>query len=203
METGTIYTVGYTSFPNINDFIGILKRNGINVLIDVRSNPHSAYYDAFDKEKIEKALQNYGIFYRNYSREFGARQENQTFYKNGQLSFEDFAKSEQFLEGVNKIKKTLEKGYTPAFMCAEKIPMTCHRAILVSRAFSDAGYDVEHILANGDKQSQQEMEQQMVDCFFPDREQISLFEEPKTMEEYINEAYRYQNEKIGFLEENL
>jgi len=38
----TIYTIGYSGFV-IDDFIQILKKYKISVVIDVRSNPYSQY----------------------------------------------------------------------------------------------------------------------------------------------------------------
>ena len=46
MEQDTIYTIGYSGFQ-VEDFISTLKKNGVNALIDVRSEPHSAYHHDF------------------------------------------------------------------------------------------------------------------------------------------------------------
>ena len=67
--------------------------------MDVRSSPYSSYYDAYNKENIEVALKKAGIYYRNYAREFGARQENPDFYTNGILDFRKFTNSQQFADG--------------------------------------------------------------------------------------------------------
>ena len=77
---GKVYTIGYSGFPEIDEFIAILQSFKINVLIDVRSSPYSSYYDAYNKENIEATLKKAGIYYRNYAREFGARQEKCTCY---------------------------------------------------------------------------------------------------------------------------
>ena len=39
----TIYTIGYAGF-SVPEFIETLHANNINVVVDVRSSPHSAYY---------------------------------------------------------------------------------------------------------------------------------------------------------------
>lgn len=41
------------------------------------------------------------IFYRNYNREFGARQEDKMYYPNGYLDFFMFTRSRMFIEGIN------------------------------------------------------------------------------------------------------
>ena len=83
-----IYTVGYTSFP-IDEFIRVLRERGIGCLIDVRSTPRSSYYTDFDAPLLKETLRENGILYRNYAREFGARQEDPSLYPNGYLDFEN------------------------------------------------------------------------------------------------------------------
>ena len=43
-----IYTIGYSAFANIDDFLNQLKEHHINVLIDVRSVPvASEFYQMY------------------------------------------------------------------------------------------------------------------------------------------------------------
>lgn len=69
----TVFTIGYSGFQ-LNDFVKILKDNGILLVIDVRSLPYSQHYADFNKENISKILKSSKIYYRNYASEFGARQ---------------------------------------------------------------------------------------------------------------------------------
>lgn len=130
-----LYTIGYSGFPDMEDFLDCLKRAGIRLLIDVRSTPYSQYHQQYDKPAISEVLKKNGIQYRNYSREFGARQEDKSFHRNGRLDFGIFVQSPQFLEGVKKVHSAIRLGYTPVLMCAEKEPATCHRAIMIARFF--------------------------------------------------------------------
>ena len=128
----TIYTIGYSGFK-IDDFVKTLKENGVSVVIDVRSLPYSQFYSDYNKENLSRILEVSKIYYRNYVAEFGARQENRDFYPNGYLDFEMFARSEVFLSGFEKIKKSMQKGFVIALMCSEKDPIKCHRTILVAK----------------------------------------------------------------------
>ena len=77
-----LFTIGYSGYPDINDFIRDLKYYGILVLIDVRSVPlASAYFESYNKDRLSDKLRENGIYYLNYARQFGARQENTAFYK--------------------------------------------------------------------------------------------------------------------------
>lgn len=196
-----IYTIGYSGF-DIDTFIRRLKSYGITALIDVRSTPYSKYFHDYDKENLAEKLKKERVVYRNYAQEFGARQNNIFYYPNGYLDFNRFASSSSFLSGKEKIINAMDKGYKFALMCSEKDPLTCHRAILVSREFYKSGLDVIHILPDDKECTQQDIEQRLLEMYFPDNEnqnsQPDLFEDKRSKDELIDEAYSRQNEKIGF-----
>ena len=187
-----IYTIGYVSYEP-EEMTKVLLSFGISCLIDVRSNPHSAYYTQYNKEVFSETLKEHGILYRNYWLEFGARQEDPKYYtKEGYLDFSAYTKSEQFLKGVQKIEQGMQMGYVFALMCAEKDPMTCHRAIMIGKALKDKGFTVKHILWPDRIETQQEMEQRGIG------EQLSFFPEEQRIEEF----YQAQNRKIGYRPES-
>lgn len=193
-----IYTIGYTSF-NIHKFLEILKQYRIGCVIDVRSVPKSTYYIDFDSNVLSKVLRQHNILYRNYAKEFGARQDDYRFFPNKYLDFNLFCKSINFEEGINKIKKAHELNYVPCLMCAEKDPINCHRAIMVGKGLADRGFEVLHIMADGLTTSQEELTLRLLDMYFPRRNQLSFFsEDNKSKEEFIEEVYRLRNKDIGF-----
>lgn len=197
-----IFTIGYSGFA-ISDFIKSLKQYNVNVVIDVRSYAYSDRYPDYNKINIETTLKANQIYYRNYVNEFGARQDNISFYnKDGYLDFEKFSKSEQFQFGIIKISNSVEQGYRIALMCAEKNPIQCHRTILVARAFHDKGFEVIHILPGGKYITQNQIEEELLSTYFPQRNQLSFFStESMTEKECIREAYKLQNKKIGYRKE--
>ena len=119
----TIYTIGYTAF-SIDEFINILKKYNITCIIDVRSSPFSQFYQDYNKPVLKERLKKENIEYRNYVDEFGARQNEMTYYhSDGYLDFNKFLKSENFKLGVNKIEKGIKLGYSFCLMCAETDPI--------------------------------------------------------------------------------
>lgn len=197
----TLYTIGYSAFK-INTFIETLKKYKISCLVDVRSNPNSKFFVDYNKSNLESTLKKYGIIYRNYTDEFGARQLNPIYHKKGYLDFEEFVKSDVFLEGLKKIQAGIELNYTFVFMCAEKDPSTCHRTIMVARAFHELGYDVKNILSNGSFEPQSNTERRLVNQYFPNRNQISLLSDNLSWSEMVNQSYAFRNEQIGYKLEN-
>lgn len=197
-----IYTIGYSGFQ-LENFINILKYYGINGLIDVRSNPVSKFYTAYNQQELSPSLKENAIAYRNYKAEFGARQIEQKYYPNGYLDFRLFAKSERFQEGMNRLINAMPMGYRFVLMCSEKDPISCHRAIMVAREFDDNNVSVNHIMADGNICTQKDIENRLVDLYFPNHNQISFFSPQLTWNEMVNESYIQQNIKIGYkLEQN-
>ena len=196
----TIYTIGYSGFK-IEDFCDILLDFNISAVIDVRSQPFSAHFKDYDRDALAHTLQINRIHYRNYAREFGARQtEPQYLSPAGYLDFEKFAQSAAFLSGTRKLMDSMAQGYRFVLMCAEEDPTQCHRAAMVSRTFAEAGYDVQHILPHGICLSQSVFESQLIARYIPDGGQLQLFnaELPQDDEELLRLAYRRCNEEIGW-----
>lgn len=193
-----LYTIGYSGF-SVDEFIEILQKNRINVVIDVRSLPHSERYPDYNKSNIERVLRQNCIYYRNYALEFGARQDNKAFYSSdGYMDFDAFSNSDQFLNGVAKMIKSAEQGYKIVFMCAEKEPIQCHRAILVARAFDKLGFSIIHLMPNGKTKNQREIDEELLKKYYPDINQITLYGDQMSDEEYLDAAYKKQNELIGY-----
>ena len=194
-----VYTIGYSSFK-LEDFIKELHSHGITCVIDVRSTPYSQRYSEYNKEALDLELKKNNIVYRNYANRFGARQENPGFYgKDGILDFKLFIQSDEFQSGIEIIKKGLDLGYTFAFMCAEKDPINCHRSIMVGQGLKNAGFIVKHIKHTGEIETQDELEQRILDMYFKDRWQLSLFSnETENEKELIDKGYELRNKDIGY-----
>ncbi len=194
-----LYTIGYSGYK-IENFLEEIKKHGISTIIDVRSNPYSQYYVDYNKEVLNDFLTKNRIYYRNYAKEFGAQQKNPAYYSTrGYLDFNKFVQSDDFLNGVEKLKNGMLKGYHFALMCAEKDPIDCHRTIMITREFSKLGYKIIHLLPTGDEQSQDDIELRLLNHYFPNRDQVNLFEDQLlSRHELITLAYEKKNAEIGY-----
>ena len=192
----TIFTIGYAGF-RVDEFVDALNYHNVSAVIDVRSVPFSRYHPEYDAPVISKTLETRNICYRHFPREFGANQQDKSFYHpNGYMDFEKFAKSEQFKDGVNKILDAMND-YVIALMCAEKDPITCHRAILAARAFHKLGINVIHIMPYCEEITHQELEIRLLDKYCPEMIHEELF-----ASDWLSEAYRRCNAKIGWRLDN-
>ncbi len=194
-----LYTIGHSTFDT-ELFLKRLQDNDIGFVIDVRSTPFSKYANQYNKDRIEKFLKENDINYFHMGEHFGARQKDTKYYPHEYLDFELFRNSDIFQKGMKNIERGLEK-YNIALMCTEKDPIDCHRAIMVGRGFELDGVDVGHIMPDGNLLTQKDFNDRLLELYFPDRYQYSLFdtEEKKTDEEYLKDAYILKNKEIGYI----
>ncbi len=193
-----VYTIGYSTFL-IQDFIYVIKKFNIHCIIDVRSNPLSKYFTDYNQHTLAITLKNNNILYRHYAKEFGARQSNSIFLTSeGFVDFNKFILSEQFLSGIKKVKAGLELGYNFCILCAEADPLTCHRSIMVSRGFLHHNIEVNHILKTQILEPHTKLEKRLVNLYFDNNHQISLFEGELSYYEMLTKSYDLKNKEIGF-----
>lgn len=190
---GGLYTIG-CSVLSQSDFIRNLKINNINVVADVRSSPYSKVTPQFNREELKILLKKNKILYGDFSKEFGARREESFVYEKRQVSFEKTKQLPIFLEGVQRIKKGLNMGYSIALMCTEKYPLDCHRFSLVARGiYEETGIECQHILTSGGIKKTSELENEMLKKF---NLETDLFLDYKAR---VKMAYKFINEEIGYI----
>ena len=132
MTSGVIRTVGHSNHP-IERFVGLLKKAGVKLLVDVRSMPFSRRFPHFSREPLAKSLGEAGIDY---------------LWEGQALGGKPRAARADFEAGLDRI---IERSASTALclMCAEKEPLDCHRTLLVSRGLAARGTAIEHLLADG------------------------------------------------------
>lgn len=146
-----VWTIGHSTH-SLEQFVAMLKRHGITAVADVRSSPYSRFNPQFNRETLERSLKEVGIGYVFLGRELGARSEDPSCYKDGQVQYGLLARTELFKSGLQRVVKGAES-HRISLMCAEKDPLECHRTLLVSRALVGSGVAVTHILGDGGLES--------------------------------------------------
>lgn len=201
---GKLYTIGH-SLHSAARFIELLKRHGVDHVLDVRSVPYSRYAPQFNRENIEAALRMNGIEYSFMGKFFGARpKEPELYCAEGYLDFERVRDTERFRKGLESVSRGLEQRSGIALMCTERDPIDCHRAIMVARGFELAGIEAAHILEDGSLQRQRELNERLLNRYFPNRDQLDIFAlmgsgaaQAKEADP-LREAYRLRNREIGY-----
>ena len=189
----------------------MLHQHKITALADVRSRPYSRYLAHFNKAPLKSALNRAGIYYVFLGQELGARPDDQACYVDGKAVYEKIAATDAFHNGIQRALKGTHK-HKVALMCAEKDPLTCHRAILVCQYLKEFNLDIKHILKGGALESHEHLEHRMLvkhrmaePSTLTAKHQLSLFgQKPSNQQsksELLREAYKLQGYEIAYVEQ--
>ena len=188
-----LFTIGHSrhAFPQ---FLDLLKRHQISAVCDVRSTPYSRLYPHFSREPLLLELKRHNIAYVFLGEELGGRSSDASFYDaQGRVQFDRIADTDAFLQGLRRVREGM-KSHRIALMCAEKDPLTCHRAILVCRHLrKERDLSILHILDDGQTEPHEECERRLLKL--ARMEQADLF---KSFQEQLEEAYDHQGLRIAY-----
>lgn len=144
-----IWTIGHST-REIDDFISLLKENGIEAVADVRMFPGSRRYPQFGREALSKSLADTGIRYEHFPELGGRRKANpdskNTAWRNASFrGYADYMETEDFGKGIKRLADVARESGHTAIMCAEAVWWRCHRS-LISDYLKARGVEVLHVL---------------------------------------------------------
>src|SRR6185369_5219005 len=90
-----------------------------------------------------------------------------------------------FRHGLDRLREGATR-YRVAFMCAEREPLDCHRALLIARHLKDLS--IQHILADGTLEAQDAVERRLVEAM-DEAPPPLMASDPKAWEEATERAY--------------
>jgi uncharacterized protein (DUF488 family) len=148
MTQELVCTIGHSN-RTIEDFIALLRQNGIACVLDIRTVPKSRHNPQFGQDQLAAALADAGIEYR-YLRCLGGLRHPRSDSQNAgwrNLSFRGYADYMQTDEFAAAVDAVIDLGSSSpcALMCAEAVPWRCHRS-LVADALLVRGVLVEDII---------------------------------------------------------
>jgi uncharacterized protein (DUF488 family) len=143
-----IWTVGHSTRSG-DEFIEILRAQGIEVLVDVRTYPGSRRYPQFNRAALAESLAAVGIRYLHEPRLGGRRRarpdSHNTAWRNEQFrGYADHMETDEFKNGVRALLE-LAANARVAVMCAEAVWWRCHRSLIADYLKAE-GHEVVHIL---------------------------------------------------------
>jgi uncharacterized protein (DUF488 family) len=147
------FTIGHSTRP-IDEFIQLLQKADVRLVVDVRTIPRSRMAPQFNADALPIALSEFGIGYEHI-RELGGRRgrrrdvpaEANALWKNDSFhNYADYALTDEFRSGLARLRE-LGHARTCASMCAEAVWWRCHRRIIADYMLA-AGEAVFHILGH-------------------------------------------------------
>lgn len=143
-----LLTIGHSNHAP-EHFQALLEQHQIEVLVDVRSWPHSRYVGWADRANLPELVAAVQTKYLFLGHQLGGRPDDGVFYdEEGYVLYGRVAASGQFREGLERLQRGMKK-YRVAVMCSEEDPEHCHRRLLVGKVLLDEGYRVAHIRGDG------------------------------------------------------
>lgn len=195
-----IFTLGHSAH-RIDRFTGLLKDAGVTAVADVRSSPCSRFAPQYSQDNFKRSLHQAGLAYSFLGLEFGARSPDPSCYVEGEVQYGRLAKTDAFARGVQRVLLGLEK-HRIAFVCAEKDPMQCHRALLVARAFAGMGKSIAHIHSDGRLESHADMERRMLGAWGLSGSSGSIGSSG-SFDADLEQAYTLQGNKVAYCNKKM
>ncbi|MCW5960682.1 MAG: DUF488 domain-containing protein [Pyrinomonadaceae bacterium] len=146
-NNGKLWTIGHST-RNLEEFIGLLQKNGIKTLADVRRFPGSRKFPHFNQDELRESLHEAGINYQPMpdlgGRRRAKKDSKNTAWRNESFrGYADYMETDQFRSAAAKLENLAGENRT-AVMCAEVLWWRCHRA-LIADFFKAKGASVYHI----------------------------------------------------------
>jgi uncharacterized protein (DUF488 family) len=143
-----VCTIGHSN-RTIEEFIGLLKQNGVACVLDIRTVPKSRHNPQFGQDILPVSLSAAGIGYRHLAGLGGLRRPHKDSRNAGWRNtsfrgYADYMQTDEFAQNVDAVA-ALARTTPCALMCAEAVPWRCHRS-LVADALLLRDIPVEHII---------------------------------------------------------
>ncbi len=134
--TKRVYTLGHSN-RSLNDFIDLLNKYRIRVIVDIRRFPKSTRYPYYNRENLKEILEEKGITYIWLGELLGG-------YRSG--GYKEYMKTKGYREGIRRLIEVIEanKDFV-AIMCSERLWFKCHRRFIAD-TLVELGYEVIHII---------------------------------------------------------
>ena len=144
----SFFTLGHSNH-NFEAWLALIRQHGIEVVVDTRSSPYSKYVPQFDKELMQRSLEESGVRYLFLGAELGGRPANPAYYDaKGRVLYSRLRDDARFQAGIARLESGMER-YRVALVCGEEDPAHCHRRLLIGRVLIERGHTMQHIRGDG------------------------------------------------------
>ena len=151
MPSRALYTIGHSTRAAV-ELLGLLREQGIETLVDVRTIPRSRHNPQFNQDVLARALEEAGLEYAHHKALGGLRHPRKDSVNLGWRNasfrgYADYMQTEEFARALARLEEMADARST-VIMCAEAVPWRCHRG-LIADVLSVRGRAVLHIQGGG------------------------------------------------------
>jgi hypothetical protein len=148
--SAAVVTIGHST-RSLEELVDLLRRYGVQRVVDVRTMPRSRTNPQFNREQLPESLRQAGMAYTHVSGLGGLRRRRADSVNTGwrNASFQGYADHMQTPEFRASLHEVIDRAREArvALMCAEAMPWRCHRS-LIADAPAVRGIPVAHILSS-------------------------------------------------------
>ena len=172
---GSVFTIGHSNLQ-ASEFEALLRKFGIQLVVDIRSYPRSRYSPQFNADILGRRLEGeLGIGYQQAGNAFGGHVYEGHGEQRRRLNYDETMARPEFGRYLRALRECVREGTRVALMCSESDPLDCHRFAMVGYALAHPSdgrvkaVDVQHITRGGYLLSQDYLERKVVrDCGLSD-----------------------------------
>ena len=153
----TLYTIGHSTHSP-EKLLKLLEENGVETLIDVRSQPRSRWAPHANPQSLGTLLQGIGAEYLWMGDSLGGRPKDPSCYdpETGKIDYAAVREKDFFRKGLDQLRKEAG-GRRACIMCGEEDPVHCHRTLLIGEALREEDVTLVHLRGDGRVQSEEEL----------------------------------------------
>ena len=143
------FTIGHSNHT-VEIWLALLRQHRIEVVVDTRSSPYSKYVPQFDRELMQRSLEEAGIRYLFFGRGIGrhARPTPPTTMPKAAYSMAGFATMPAFRRPSRALRPAWSASAWRWF-AARKIPRTAIAACSSGACLAERGHTMLHIRGDG------------------------------------------------------
>ena len=147
-QMSSFFTLGHSNH-DLEAWLALVRQHQIEVVVDTRSSPYSKYVPQFDKEPIQRSLEEAGVRYLFLGAELGGRPANPSYYDaSGRVLYGRLRDDARFRAAIARLESGMER-FRVALLCGEEDPAHCHRRLLIGRVLIERGHTMLHIRGDG------------------------------------------------------
>jgi len=144
----SFFTFGHSNHA-FETWLAIVRQHQIEVVVDTRSSPYSKYVPQFDRELMQRALEQPKVHYLFLGDELGGRPANPAYYDaSGRVLYSRLRDDARFKAAIARLESGMER-FRVALLCGEEDPAHCHRRLLIGRVLTEHGHTMLHIRGDG------------------------------------------------------
>ena len=144
----SFFTLGHSNHAS-ETWLALVRQHQIEVVVDTRSSPYSKYAPHFDKEIMQRSLEQAGTRYLFLGAELGGRPANPDYYDaSGHVLYSRLRDDARFKAAVARLEAGMER-FRVALVCGEEDPAHCHRRLLIGRVLTERSHTMLHIRGDG------------------------------------------------------